>query len=430
MALFSASMAEKIASLILIVVTTGITAKALGPANFGILSYAQSFNGLISGVAALGIGDLVISIYQKNRSQVADIIGCGILLRAIAGTICVVTSPFWIQLISINHNQAQVMSVLALISLLQAPLIAEQILSANYKLKAIILVRICNRLAASAALITCSAYKCDTIWFAWVYAGESFLTASCFIFTAYKLEIIPWKLTASRHRILSIWGAAWPLAVSALFVGIYFRIEQLILVRYASATEIGSYYAAMKLFSIHAVILSAFHISIMPTLSKSHLDHIQFKESVADAMILASGIGWSIAFAIAIGSRLIIPVLFGREYSNAATICSIMAIGIPFLFTGMVRHQFFVISGKTKLHTIFATIGIACNLGLGLILAKRFGATGVATASLLSSIISGYFTSSLIKYDFSVFRMTSLGLAYGLSPIKVIQSAKRLTRGT
>jgi O-antigen/teichoic acid export membrane protein len=65
-------------------------ARYLGPEQFGILNYAQSFVGLFAAISTLGLDSIVVRELVKNSSNQNELIGTAFWLKLIGGGVVLI----------------------------------------------------------------------------------------------------------------------------------------------------------------------------------------------------------------------------------------------------------------------------------------------------------------------------------------------------
>src|SRR5579864_1135586 len=79
------SMGAKIASLAVSLLVSIYSARYLGPANYGELSYAVSFVGIFAFIASLGIDSVLYRDLVKHPEQRNEYMGSALVLKLVAG---------------------------------------------------------------------------------------------------------------------------------------------------------------------------------------------------------------------------------------------------------------------------------------------------------------------------------------------------------
>ena len=71
----------KIAQMILNLVVGLLTARHLGPSNYGIINYANAYIAFFSSLCTLGINNILVKELIDNPKREGEILGSSILLR-------------------------------------------------------------------------------------------------------------------------------------------------------------------------------------------------------------------------------------------------------------------------------------------------------------------------------------------------------------
>ena len=77
--------AEKVFRMIVGLLVTIWVARYLGPSEFGLLSYAQSFALLFTALASLGLDSIVVRELVKSEYPTEDLLGTAFALKAVSG---------------------------------------------------------------------------------------------------------------------------------------------------------------------------------------------------------------------------------------------------------------------------------------------------------------------------------------------------------
>ena len=106
--------AEKILRMVIGLFVSIWVTRYLGPENFGIFSYAQSFVGIFSLIATLGIDDIVIRELVANPSKRDSLLGTAFRLKLIGSLILILILPVETSLeraLRIKDTNAMMMTV-------------------------------------------------------------------------------------------------------------------------------------------------------------------------------------------------------------------------------------------------------------------------------------------------------------------------------
>ena len=113
----------------------------------------------------------------------------------------------------------------------------------------------------------------------------------------------------------------------------------------------------------------------------------------------------SVAFLIMLFSGLIINILYGKEYAQAASVLSIHIWSGVFVFLGVASSNYLIAENLTKISFFRTILGAVSNVILNIILIPLYGIIGAAYATLISYAVSGYFSNILFIKSRRIFLM-------------------------
>ena len=107
------------------------------------------------------------------------------------------------------------------------------------------------------------------------------------------------------------------------------------------------------------------------------------------------------AFTLAIGTtlsgRYLITWLYGDSYAPATIILIIYIWNLIFVSLGVARGYWLIAENLQKYALLFALTAVSANILLNYLLIRQLGASGAAWATLISSSMTVYWMSLLIK---------------------------------
>lgn len=167
------------------------------------------------------------------------------------------------------------------------------------------------------------------------------------------------------------------------------RVDVLILGGLAGATEVGPYYAAVRLASVAIYGLTAVNTILAPMIAESYVaaDHATLKRLVHHAARLTFAVTAAVALAVAIAGYWVLG-LFGKGFAEVAYVplliilagqCISAAAGpVGFLMT-MTKYE--------RQASWFTALAAGSNVLLSVALIPRFGLIGAAVASASGIIV-------------------------------------------
>ena len=389
---------SKIGQMVISLLVSLITARYLGPSNYGLINYGTSFTAFFTSFCTLGINSLLVKEFVDHPEQEGQIIGTSLVLKGIASLLSALTIVAVVSVL--DHDEPATIAVVALCSL---GLLFAVFNSFTYWFHR----HLKSKFAAIATFIAYSVtavYRIVMVvlgqsvyWFALVSAVDHAVLA-ILLFAFYKKESgqrlgFSWSygkelLSRSKHFILS-----------GLMVAIYGQTDKLMLKQMLDVTATGYYATATTINNLWCFVLTAIVDSLNPAIMEAHKagNEELFKRKNRQLYALVFYISMVVALGFNIFAELIVLILYGRAYLPAAGPLRIISWYTAFSYLGVARNSWLVSKNKQR-HMIKLYLGAAIvNVVLNLMLIPVCGATGAAIASLIAQIMTGIVMPFFIK---------------------------------
>ena len=178
---------------------------------------------------------------------------------------------------------------------------------------------------------------------------------------------------------------SWPLALTATFIMIYTRIDQLMLFQIKGAQAVGHYAAAVRLTELFNIIAAAFMTSVFPLFSKYFISSgEELEKAYKLSFKYLSTLIIPIAVGISILSKPIIMAIYGEQFLSSILTLRILIWSEIFVFLGTIHVSILISAGLQRLDFIFTSSSAALNILLNLLLIPRFSIAGAAVATVIS----------------------------------------------
>ncbi|MGO2498852.1 MAG: oligosaccharide flippase family protein [Vibrio litoralis] len=204
-----------------------------------------------------------------------------------------------------------------------------------------------------------------------------------------------------------------PLALSALSVVIYLKINQLFLGNLVGLKELGVYSAAATLSQGWLFLPTAIMTVLLGKVINNKKSR---KEGFSFVILVCVSISIMILILMSFNSDLIIKYSYGDDFKDAASILPILTLASVFSIIGLISSRAIITySGyRYLLKKTLVTAMLNCFLSYYLIL--KFGMLGASYAILITEIVSATF----FNYCFNNFLILRIH-------IKIISSIKYLS---
>lgn len=374
-----------------------VTARYLGPSNYGILSYVASYLAFASAFCTLGLNNIIINELIKGKDQQGKLLGTCITFRVVSSMLATLCMVFVIAI----TNQFD--TLLITVALLQSvSLVFEAFDLLNYWFQSKLLSKYVSLVKLLASLLS-AGYKIyilvaakDILWFAFSASFEMIFYI-IFLYTVYKRNKGP-KFEISKTDGLELLHKSKHFIISGLMVSFYGQMDKIMLGIMIDNTSVGLYSTAVYLCGLWSFIPSAIIDSARPVISELKLTSKEWYEK--RIIQLYSVIIWMcILFGIfiMIFGDWIINLLYGPAYAGATSALKVISWYCIFAYLGVARNIWLVIEGKYKYEKYIAFIGVVANLILNTLLIPIMGIVGAALATLITQFVTNVVSQFLIK---------------------------------
>lgn len=386
-------MAEKIISLILILLCESYTAKGLSVVDYGVLQYSFNLILLFSSIGMVLSGDVLIPLLIKYKRINASIITSSILIRF---SFCLAVCSFVLMYAYLFVDEdliKRLLFVFSVIILINEPVNAiTTYYQARVNIGPIVRIRVCGVIVR--LILTLSVYYVFNSNSAFYYAYSrvgSLVFSSLAIIILFKeidFEMPRMKVTLS---LLCRGIKFFPVVVLAFF---FSKIDRVFIQHIFGSQSVALYSIAIQLIEQLILVISIIIVSFSPVVFFSKR---LSKSKVIMFLVLLLMISF---FCIAVSylfSGIFIRNLFGDKYMESVEISKGLSFSLLFITIDMFFTQLFI---RLKMYNVLVLKWIAgiVILFFSYLLVMDYGLSYIWVAQ-----VSSYFTMSLISFSFFVF---------------------------
>lgn len=366
-----------------------LTARYLGPSNYGLMSYAGAYTAFFAAVCTLGINNVLVKEFIDHPGEEGKVVGTTLGLRAVSS----ILSSLVVVLISsvLDADEPTTRLVVGLASAGMVFNIAETF---NYWFQA----RLESRVTAGATLcayLISSAYKVfllitgkSVAYFALV-SSLDYLCLGILLFVQYRKHS-GGRLQFSRSYGRELFGRSRHFILSGLMISIYGQTDKLMLKQMINQTEIGYYSTAVTLCGMWCFILSAVIDSVYPSIMEAAKkgDESLFRQRNVQLYAIVFYLSVFVSLCFSLLARPLILIMYGESYLPAAAPLRIITWYTAFSYLGVARNAWVVARNRQRyLFRIYAASALA-NVVLNYLLIPSMGASGAAIASLIAQVLT------------------------------------------
>jgi len=363
----------------------------LGPDKFGLLSYAISYFSIFSSLASLGLENILVRELVADSEKQNVLLGTGFYMRMISSA--VTFSLIIAAVFSTGEDLFTSILILVISSsvFFQSFNVIDYYFQARVQSKYVVYSQFVSFILTSIIKVLLIYFKAELIYFAIIIALESFLLAVGLYFTYKKIKYgrIKWQFNFDLAKKLI--KDSYPLILSSLVIAVYMKIDQIMIKKMLSDSELGFYASAVKICESFYFIPMALATSVFPAIinAKKKGEEI-YKHRLQQLYNLTAWISIGIALPITIFAPQIIALLYGSKFISAVPVLQIYIWSTIATYLGVASSQFLVAENLTKISFYRTLIGMITNVILNLILIPRIGIIGSAFATLISYSIATF----------------------------------------
>lgn len=401
-----------------------LTARFLGPSNFGLINYAASIVAFVTPIMYLGLNGVLVQEIVNTPEKEGEILGTSIFMAFISSILCIggVISFSTIA----NHGEKDTIIVCALYSIL---LIFQSFEMVIYWFQAKLLSKY-SSVVSLAAYILVSGYKIYLLatqksiyWFAVSNALDYMIIALGATVVYKKLGGRPLRFNFNTAKHL--FSKSRYYIVSNMMIAIFAQTDRIMLKLMINDAATGYYSAAVACAGMTGFVFVAIIDSFRPLIfDDKKTDEIRYEKDMCRLYGIIIYLSLLQSLVITLFSGLIIKILYGAAYSASINALKLIVWYTTFSYLGSVRNIWILAENRQKYLWIINLSGALANVALNYILIPITGIMGAALASLVTQI----FTNVIIGFIIRPIRYSNTLMLRALNPKEMTKAIKALIK--
>lgn len=414
---------EKLFSMALVLLTTLILARHMGPEVFGQLNYLLAIVTLLTPFAAMGLNaivtrELVLSP-QENDKILGSALGVRLFFATLASLIVLLLSGSFIV-----ADLRFVFSLLLVANIFTAFLVFDYWLQAHVANKYAVKARLSVLALLTLIRLVAVYYDAALSFFVILAAAELILTALAFLLVyALKGEGLA-KLSFCYVTAKALLSQSWWLMLSGLAAIVYLKIDQVMLGQMSTDEQVGIYSVASRLSEVWyffpVALVSSFFPKLLQAKKTSEITYRQNLQKLCDVLFI---IALVIALTVLLIAEPIVILLFGDAYQASAIVLSIHIWAGIFIFMRALLSKWIIAENLLRFSLVTQLAGALLNVLANYILIPEFAAIGAAVATVLSYAVASYLALFLHRATWPMAKIMSFSF---LLPLRVMAKGRSL----
>ncbi|MBO5411743.1 MAG: flippase [Clostridia bacterium] len=387
----------KVAQMLLSLFVGVLSARYLGPSNYGLISYANALIAFFMSLCTLGINSVIVKEFFDAPNEHGVILGSSIFFRVLSSS-CSAILAISVSFI-LDYGEWETTVVVALCSI---SLIFHSFDTINYWFQAQHKSKV-TAIAGFFAYAATAIYKIvllilgkNVFWFAFATSVDYIALGIILIF-AYKKHGGQ-KFSVSFKKGKAILSKSYHYILSGLMVAIYGHTDKLMLKMMLGEAEVGYYATATAICAMWTFVLYAIIDSMYPTIVKAFKqDQKLFEKRNRQLYAIVFYICVFVSLCFLLLGGFVVNILYGDEFMPATTPLKLVALYTAFSFLGVARNAWMVCNNKQKYLKFMYIPAIIINVVMNWLLIPSMGASGAALASLITQISTSIILPLFIK---------------------------------
>lgn len=402
-----------------------VTARYLGPANYGLINYAKSIVAFFVPISQLGLDATLVKEFVDHPEQEGRIAGTSLLMSIVSSFVSMLAVGAFVSAFNRNEPQTILVCVLYSLSLVfQSVTLIQYWFHKNLKAKYPAIVQLVVYVLVAVYKIYLLSSGKSVYWFALAYSVEFGLFG--FSLMHYYRKISNQRLSCSIALARKLVVRSYPYISAVLMVTVFQNTDHIMLKMMLGNAENGMYTAAITATSVCQYVYYAIIDSMRPIIiDEKKRGSAEYPKAVSllYGMIIYMGLFQSIGFTVL--ADLIIYVMYGAEYAAAGNILRILVWYTSFSFMGVVRNVWILAEGKQKYLWKINLIGVVINAVINYLLIPCWGACGAAAASVLTQFLMNF----CLGFVYEPIRENNKLLLTGLNPAIIVAVVLKKSAG-
>lgn len=397
-----------------------LTARYLGPSNYGLINYAASIVTFVTPIMYLGLNSTLVQEVVNHPDREGETIGTAIVMGFFSSVLCIL-GIISFTLVA-NPGEWETTLVCGLYSSL---LLFQSIDLVQFWFQAKLLSKY-SSIVSLFAYVVISAYQVFLLatqksiyWFALSQVIDYAVIAAALIIIyrrignqklVFRFKTVPVLFENGKYYI-----------IANLAVSVFAQTDRIML-KIMVGNEVAGYYGAAAMCAgVTSFVFSAIITSFHPVIFEHKNENEEkYENSICTlySIIIYASVFQCILFTF--GAGIIIRIMFGSSYEPSVSVLRLLIWYTTFSYIGSVRSVWMLAENKQKYLWILNVAGAGANILLNYFLIPVMGASGAALASLVTqfftNILMGEFVRPIRKNNRLMFR--SLNPKYLLKIIK------------
>ena len=371
-------------------------ARYLGPANFGILSFAIAFTGIFAIFGDFGLQSLMVREIARDRTVAPKYLANVSLMKVIMVAVAFGLIALTINLMGYPEETVRVVYLFALVVIFGVfTQMFYSIFQAFERMEFQAIGQILSSALLLGGVIFAIRHDFTVVGFASLYVITNAIALS-YSFAVLKLRFSG-SASAPAARVMEFDRSFWkptikealPFGLITLFVAVFYGADTIILSSAKGEAVVGWYSAAYRIVLVLLFVPGALAPAMFPVMSRLYTtSRDSLRHGVEKLFKYMAMLGIPLGVGTTLLAQRIIWVVFGPEYIPAAIALQILIWSVVLVYIGGPIGTLLQTTNKQR--TVARIVGISTltNVVANLILIPRYSYVAAGAIAVLTTLIS------------------------------------------
>lgn len=387
----------KVFQMVISLVVGVITARYLGPSNYGLIGYGAAYVSFFTAFCSLGLNSVIIKDFIDNPDEQGEAIGSALVMRMASSILSAVMIVGFVSIV--DKNETLTIAVVSLCSIGVIFHIFETFnfwFQSQYKSKITAIATLLAYMVTAVYKIILLILEKDVRWFAFSTSVD-YIVVAVFLFIAYKKHNGA-RLKFSLKKSKSLLKVSYNYILSSMMIAIYGQTDKLILKQMLDESAVGYFTTATTICLMWVFVLQAIIDSMYPTiLDLKNKNQQLYEKKNRQLYAVVFYVSCFVSLGFLVFGDLVVKILYGEEYMPSADVLKVVSWYTAFSFLGVARNAWIVSEGKQKYLKYIYGCAAVLNVVINLALIPIIGTIGAALATLITQVFTSIVLPMFIK---------------------------------
>ena len=389
---------SKIYTMLLSLLVGALTARYLGPSNYGLIGYGSSLIAIFIAVSNLGMNGVVQKELIDCPENRGELLGTAFCMRFVSSALCMLAIDILVRFLEPGHV------LLRKITWLQSFALLLQIGDTfGYWFQS----RLEHKVISIGTML---AFTVVCVWRVFLLVNgaeiEWFAASSCVQYLASSLVLIvyfarkyPTKLCLKLSTAKRILKSSYHFIFSGIAISLYTQVDKIMLGRILNEEMVGYYTAATTISALWEFVpMAVINSAMVLILNSKKTDEQKYNTQLSLLLCGITVMGIVVSVVLTVFGKLVIRILYGEAYMLAYGPLIVLLWSTCFAMIGSARGSTWILAEKLNMYSkYYVFISSALNLLLNAVLIPKYGIMGAAVATLVSQITTALIAPLFFK---------------------------------